>query len=284
AVFRFYRTVAATLTGQGRNAGGVIALAGTRPAQVGVGADQGNLRCGLYAELAASVTSQPAGRTLTPGGTPTLRINFDRLCILPPPQQTPDLVMTVDNVTHGYALLTGTDLAWLNGLTIGPALISSTDPRSWVNGYLTVRSNTQVEVHPPQALPLGTYPTRAFSPAGDGGTRQLTLTAPAVPRMATQSDRFGHENQDWVISQGNLQAPVVGCLALSPSNLPSSVPGVIDLGIGAQFANLLVLPGTFALSPASGAVVIHVPDMPPTLQGLRLYCQAAVLELNNPAV
>src|SRR5439155_295108 len=129
--------------------GGVVTIAETRAAQVGGGADQGNLRYGIYAELAATIATPPTARTLTPAGAPRLRANMDKLCILPFPQQTPGLQMTVDNVTEGYALLTGTDLAWLNTLTIGPFLISSTDPRTWVNGYLKVRSNTEVEVNPP---------------------------------------------------------------------------------------------------------------------------------------
>jgi hypothetical protein len=283
SVFRYYTTLAGTLVGDGSNAGGTISLAASRPVQVGVGADQSNIRYGAYAELTAAVTHQPNTRTLALSGTGTLRVNMDVMCILPAPDQDTS-PLAVDNVTDGYALLTGSDLAWLDGMTIGPALISTTDPRSWVNGYLMVRSNTQVEVHPPQALALGTWPTRAFSPAGAGGARSITLTAPAAPRIRTQTDRIVHEAQDWVISQGNLHGAALTCLALSSDNLPSVIPGTIALDIGAQFTSLITFPMTFAMDAASGAVVIHLSDVPPVLHDLRLWCQAAVLALDEPPV
>ncbi|MGE3171004.1 MAG: hypothetical protein AB7O97_00155 [Planctomycetota bacterium] len=274
--FRYYGTASGTLTGGGSNEGGLIDLQAARPAQVGVGADQGNAFFGLHAELTAAVQSQPLSHTIAVTGPVEVNVNVSTLCILPYPNQTPGLHLVLDNVTDQFGAMTGANLAWVEQMTIGSRTITTGNPRNFANGYLKVVSSSLVEVHPPQALPPGTYTTRVFTRAIAGGFRQLTANLPAAPAVHTSPDRFVGEAQDWFVSHGNL-GPTVAAITLSTSPVPSVIPGVVSLGIGANFSDLFTLV-VLITDPATGAARFHAPAIPPSVQGATIYWQAALLD------
>jgi hypothetical protein len=66
-------------------------------------------------------------------------------------------------------------------------------------------------------------------------------------------------------------------LATSPSNQPTVVPGVLSLGIGQQFASLLLFPDAKTADPVSAAAAWTVPTVP-AMQGQSLYFQAFLVD------
>lgn len=280
--FRYYGQALGTLTGAGTNAGGSISLSAARPVQIGVGANQGNRHLGLYGELQPTLVSNPTSHAIAPSGTAVLRTCIATLCVLPYPNQTPGLHFVLDNVSHEAGVMTGANLAWIEQMTIGSTTITNGQPRNWAAGYLKVISSSLIEVHPPQAMTPGTYTTRVFTRSGAGGLRQMTLNVPSTPRFRTNDDRFAFENQDLVLSQGNLAFPTIGGIFYSGSNAPTPIPGVADFAIGNAFADLNLLTLVFP-DPVTKAAVFRVPSVPDTLHGFRIYFQGALIDANTAA-
>lgn len=279
AQWRYYTQVAGTLTGEGINAGGQVALAATGAAQVGLGAAQGNPSFGLMAVLAPALVTQPTGRTLVLAGDVVVQANVDQSCLLPTPHVLTGQLQTLDNVTELPAVYTGTDLGWIEQVAIGSTIIASTDARRWFLGNVQVRNHQTVEVFVPQGLAAGAHAITLLDRVGMTPPMTLTLQNPAAPTLRTESTMLPFEAQHWVLHQGDLTGPVLSYVMLSTSNAPSILPGQIDLSIGNQFASLLVFPG--ALHDAAGLLTTSIPSMPPVFLGQRVYYQAALIELTS---
>lgn len=68
-------------------------------------------------------------------------------------------------------------------------------------------------------------------------------------------------------------------LTLSPSLVPSTVPGVIDLAIGNAFQELLILPDTRTADPATCTAVF---ELPLAASGTSLHFQAFLVDPTAP--
>jgi len=283
AAWRYYTFATGTLVGDGGNAGGRIALANSGAVQVGLGAAQGNLFFGAMGSFTPTVVSQPTGRTIAPTGDVALQWNLGTACILPPAQVLTGQNQTLPTVTELPAVYTGTDLGFCEQVAVGTWIIASQDPRRWFDGWLHVVDHQTVRVHLPQTFPAGTHPVMLLTRSG--GTAQMTLQTqpPAVPTLRTEDSILPGQTQHWVVHQGHLQGPVLTYLLLSGSDLPSLLPGLISLGIGNQFQELLVVPGLLH-DPVTGLLVVPVNGMSPVFLGTRLFSQAAMIELlsQNP--
>ncbi len=275
--FRYYRTVTGTLIGAGSNAGGQIALTSTRPAQVGIGANQGNRFLGFYAELAANLLTNPTSHALTITGASTLRADIATACVLPYPNQTPGLHIVLDNISGAPGFITGANLAWIEQMSIGSRTITTGNPRNWTAGSLKVISTSLVEVRPPQNMAPGTYTTRVYTRSAAGGLRQMTLNVPSAPTMRTNDDRFTGEAQDLYASQGNFPTPAIGAIFYSGSNLPSPIPGIGNFSIGNGLSDFTLL-SIVLPDPVTKAGLLHFPAVPASIQGARIYFQAAFVD------
>lgn len=281
AVWRYYQFATGTLTGEGLNAGGSIALTENGAFQVGLGAGQGNQFFGLQGFCLAQVGQQPTNRTVTLTGPLSLNVNLGAVCILPPPVLPPNTVNVLPSVSDQPAVFTGQDLAWTESIAIGFNIIASQNPADWYRGYFTIFDNSRIEFHPPQALAPNTYDTRLLTRPGASNLALTTLTPPAAPVVRSEREITQGRFQHWVIHQGNLSGTVLSFLALSGSANPSVIPGTISLGIGDQFQSLLTFSDTFFHDPVTGAVTVRLGPMP-AMVGMRLYCQAALVEASNP--
>ncbi|MCI0589066.1 MAG: matrixin family metalloprotease [Planctomycetes bacterium] len=133
--------------------------------------------------------------------------------------------------------ITGTDLASTSSVTIGPASI--------VGGALTT-SATQVTFNLPTpftAVNLGPNTVTATSPSGTSNSISLTIDPANPPVLVVPPLTFGGSTftADTYTIPGNFVI-----LIMSPSNLPSSIPGLVDLGLGAGFSSIVVFPTTVA--------------------------------------
>lgn len=274
--WRYYTQAAGTLTGLADNAGGLIQLTTGGTLQVGLGAGQGNVFFGLEGTLAAAITQQPTMQTLVINGPVALRINVGTTCILPAPQVLTGDGQTIDSVTQDRLYYTGIDLGFVEQGAIGPNVFGDNE-RRWFQGYVRVVDHQTLELAIPQGLAPATYPMRFLNAARTSNALGITIQAPTMRTLRTENDRLTGEPQHWVVHQGDLTSPVIGLVVVSFSNLPSSLPGIVDLQIGNGFTDYFVV-GAAVHDPATGVGVVFEGSIPATLAGLRLYAQAALLD------
>ncbi|HKB16537.1 MAG TPA: matrixin family metalloprotease [Planctomycetota bacterium] len=133
--------------------------------------------------------------------------------------------------------ITGTDLATVSSVSIGPATIS---------GAALTASATQVTFNLPSpfsAVNLGPNSVTATNPSGTSNALSLTIDPANPPVLAIPG--FTGTGQPFAADTYTAPGNFV-ILIMSPSNIPSSLPGVVDLGLGAGFSSILMFPTTVA--------------------------------------
>lgn len=162
---------------------------------------------------------------------------------LPAFQRTPAITSlssnTIPNVTNTPIVVTGERLDTVTAVQLQFQMITATTPANWHNGWFRVLSPTQLEFYPPQGLSISPYALVLHNAVGAstaefvsvvGTTGQLVAAAP--PQITTsQTFRV-------YCGSGDLPALSVVGMGFSTSNLPSSAPGIVDLGIGNGFSDL----------------------------------------------
>lgn len=276
AAYRYYQQGSGTLTGIGANAGGQIQLTLTGAAQLGLGAAQGNPYFGLAADFVATVAQQPTSGAVTITGDLHLAANLATLCILPAPQVTAMSTTSLPNVTEQTLTLTGVELGFAEVVALGPLLLADL-PRRWFEGNMHVVDHNTIVVSIPQGLPPMSYPLSVLNRSRMSQPVVLDLVAPTTVTLRTEADRLVGEAQHWVTHQGPVQGFAFCLLVVSLSDQPSFAPGIVDLDIGNQFADLILLDVALH-DPATGVAVVTLPAIPPTLLGNRLFAQAALMD------
>jgi matrixin len=134
--------------------------------------------------------------------------------------------------------ITGTDLASVSSVSIGPTTVS---------GAALTTSSTQITFNLPSPLSagsLGPVSVTATNPSGTSNSINLTID-PASPPVLFGILGFTFAGQtitaDTYTAPGNFVI-----LIMSASNLPSSIPGLVDLGLGAGFTQIFMFPTTVA--------------------------------------
>ena len=275
--WRYHAVANGTLTGAGLNAGGVIQLGTSAPFQVGLGAGQGNLFFGVDGGLTVAVTTQPTNRTVTPTGTARLQANLSANCMLPRPVVTTGALQTGETVTEQRLVYHGTELGFVTQAVFGSRSLN-TNPRLWYEGHLRIVAHDTIELSVPQGLEPGQYPLWFLNPTLTSAQMAVDLQAPPERTLRTDSDRVAGEWQHWVVHQGaNHPGFHFTFLLLSTSNLPSVAPGIVDLGLGNGFAEL-ILYDILVSDPVTGAATFLLPVVTPNLAGIRLHAQAALMD------
>ena len=274
--WHYYTQVTGSLVGSGINAGGSLQLAQQTAAQVGLGAAHGNTFVGVGANLNPSGLVQPSGRIINVTGAVRLTSNVAVRCLVPQPQVLTGIVQNVPSVTQQKLVYTGIDLGFITSAAIGPRNFG-TNGRDWYNGNVRVVNQQTVEVSIPQGMPPSSYPAYFFTVGGLSNALTVNVTAPTTLTLRTENDRAVGEDQHWVFHQGPLPQFAYSLLLLSQSNLPTNAPGIIDLNIGNQGADLILYTGVLH-DPATGAGTITLPGLLPGLTGLRFYAQAGVVD------
>jgi len=275
AQWRYYTQVTGTLTGLDQNDQGQLQLTVQDGVQIGVGAGQGNVFFSLYAEFAVTVTQQPTGTTLPLTGAATLNASVARTCILPPPMVLTGDAQTIDSVTQTTLTFTGTDLGFVNIGAIGSNLFG-TNERQWLTGHIKVVDHSTLEMSIPQGLPGANYPLRFLNPVRASNQLSVNIQEPTSITVQTEPNRLGGEDQHWVTHSGTTPAPSIALVCISFSNLPSVAPGIVNMQIGNQFQNLLML-GAVVQDPISNVSMFTLPNLDPGLAGNMSYTQVALM-------
>jgi hypothetical protein len=190
----------------------------------------------------------------------------------PPPTSPPAITGVTPGTTTSWQpariTLTGTDLGQVDTVTVGGAAAA-----------IVTKAATSLTFTPPSPFTIATHQVVATNVVGPSNPVNLTIAGnhPAVLGMQSFWVRGGTANIE-LHSDANWQA----ALFLSPSNSPSSAPGIVDLGIGANFTSLFfvtgMLPGADGTARLTLLVSLGIPS------GTTLYGQAVAIPLANPTL
>jgi hypothetical protein len=160
----------------------------------------------------------------------------------------------------------GSNLDGVTKVTIGGVDVSG----------IAFRSPTSLTLNPPTTMPIGTQPVVATNGAGSSPPVNIQVTGlhPSrleVPAFAVRNFAFDykvHSDKAWTAA-----------LLVSTSNQGSSIPGLVTLGIGNGFTDLLQIASLVANSHGEAAISLTAPGtLPP---GLKLYWQAVTYDPAN---
>lgn len=149
-----------------------------------------------------------------------------------PPPQPPTLVTINPGTTTSFQpvqiTLTGTNLDQLQRINLGSTQITN---------FIT-DSATQVRFTPPSPFEIATHTVTAQNAGGTSNPLNLTIAgihpgfidAPTVAFRTVAFNQVFWSDRNWSVA-----------LFVSTSNVPSSLPGIVNLGIGNAFAELFYI-------------------------------------------
>jgi hypothetical protein len=189
----------------------------------------------------------------------------------PPPGPPTIANLSPSSVTSwqpALVTITGTNLSSVTSVTVGgsPATINS-------------QVATSLVFTPRSPFDIATHPVVATNPVGSSAPRNLTVTGNHPSVMVLGPFWFRGINASInLYSDRNWQS----ALFFSPDNTPSSLPGIISMGIGNAFQSLIYAGGVFHGNDGSAFKSVYLPLSLPT--GITLYWQAASIDNSNPTL
>jgi hypothetical protein len=191
----------------------------------------------------------------------------------------------VDIIRQSFDALVGLEHEWVprkpgTALYLRPTIIA-TDVMLGVHPahnyiYFLILSPTTIALYLPQGLLPGNYTVRARNAQGSSSPVNVAVVANANFQLGTPIQVDINQSFEVLASRGSLSANALCVFCISTSNLPSNAPGVVDLGIGNQWSDLLT--SSFGgFDAATRCATLVVPPMPFPLA----YFQAAAFDVNN---
>ncbi len=146
----------------------------------------------------------------------------------------------VPNVGNVPIVVTGERLDTATSVRFGLYSITDTTPANWHLGWFEIVSPTEMRVYPPQGLQPSWYGLSVWNSVGGSGVTVIQVsptTGPlvvAAPPWITPSWTFQVH-----CGTGSLPSWSIAMIGFSTSNAPSSAPGIVDLGIGNAFSEIV---------------------------------------------
>lgn len=187
-------------------------------------------------------------------------------------------VTTLPNVTNTPFVLTGERLDTVTSVALTTATttatITATTTANWHDGWFRILSPTQLEVFIPQGRPSGAHGLSVSNTVGtsSGLFVQLISSPPGVPIAAPPTVTPGQSFRVYC-GAGGQPTLSLAALVISTSNLPSTAPGIVDLGIGNQFSDVIVADFQ-VFDPVTRATWWPIPPLP----WLQAHVQCAVFD------
>jgi len=196
-----------------------------------------------------------------------------RRCLDDPPPTNPPVIASIapgstTSWQPAQIRLTGTDLGQVDTVTVAGALAT-----------INSKAATSLTFTPPSPFAIATHQVVATNVVGPSNPVNLTITGnhPAVLVLSAFWLR-GNTATVELHSDTGWQA----ALFFSPSNSPSSAPGIVDFGIGANFTSLVFVANVFPGADGATALSVFVPPGIPS--GTVLHWQAASIPSANPTL
>ncbi len=139
-------------------------------------------------------------------------------------------------------------------------------------GSFRVVCGKKLKVCPPLCLPAGDYLITYGNRRGALGSRSVKLVAPTKPTLVTEKCHKAGTRQCAFLHNGGSNKNMQFTL-MSPFKVPSVIPGIVELGIGANFTNYMCGPGLPGECVKDDFGVI-----PLSVKGQRVYFQSIVLD------
>ncbi|MBL8755029.1 MAG: serine hydrolase [Planctomycetes bacterium] len=189
---------------------------------------------------------------------------------------------SLPNVTTSRFTITGKRMDTVTRVDFGNLAITSQSPGNWADGYFEVVSPTELRLYPPQGRVPGTYTVRLVNAVGNSVGSDVDLTFATTFRIGAPGT-VG--NQPWacVVARGTQSglplATSFTILCASFSNVPSSAPGLVNLGLGNQFGELLTT-GAFQFGLLNSTVRFDLPVLPTGT----IYLEAVGFDVAQPSI
>ena len=200
--------------------------------------------------------------------------------VLDVPATTPKL----PTLTDQGLILSGDHFAWTEMFAVGWDLNGGHSKFDWQGGYFRVIDNQHIEVHPRPGREPGTYPIAIINPAIASNSINIELTAPTTPKLYTEDEIPPYWLANVYVHAGSLTGHAMTLVGFSLSNLPTSYPYIVDLGIGNNGFELIVDWRWIQNDPITGIAQVDYPNYPNWWGGLKWYMQAGVLDTSLPYV
>lgn len=198
----------------------------------------------------------------------------DRIEYLRVPATASSSPTSLPNVTEGFFRLNGTDFVGVTEVLFDASSITSTSVDDWHAGYYRVVNDTTLDVYPPQAQATGGHTLRLRNLAGLSNVQNVALAFQASAVLRTHATLTAGRPQTIFTSSGPNAGAYVSFLCLSPSNLPSNLPGIVSLEIGNGFTSLTLLSIAFPRNLATRAATIGPFPTSDSMLGASLYFEA----------
>ena len=219
--------------------------------------------------------------TPTSGSRTSTRLDNLALCGKGEPCKKPTITSisnpTLEFVTNNCFRVKGTDMNQVTDVRIGTKVISSQNSNDFgTKGYFVKVDATTICVYPPLCMEgrFSLEVRNANCGAAWTGRATVNLVEPTGNRLATTSEQ--DVTEDWCAFLYGKNAANYYCVFASPFNKPSSVAGIIDLGIGDNFQLLIAFD-----SPGPKCYPWCIGKWTPAAKGFTLYFQTLVIDLNN---
>jgi CubicO group peptidase (beta-lactamase class C family) len=174
------------------------------------------------------------------------------------PRLTGASVDRLPNVTASAFVLDGEVFTGVDRITFGARTITSQNSNTWADGWFRIVNDTRIELHPPQGMLPSGYQVRLHNGVFVSDPLSVTIehtTGNVLMGPPTTSTAFS-----LFASRGSRPVNTVALLAYSNLLSPSSLPGVVDLGIGAGFTAFWLWPEGTTFNGLTRVASWQIPD------------------------
>jgi len=244
----------------------------------------GTGRNALLSELTADATGTWTVRVYSnhsyrKTGSYELRVELDSG---PPGGSAPDIAAVtpaaIEQVTvdgPGSVTLTGSGFTGVNAVSVAGQALSGAFPPEF-----TVIDDGNLILSMPLVDTMGLTPIVISSPGGTDATLiNVVANDPPVTELKGSNPGFLLQAVGLEVTLGSRPGDLF-FLCGSPDPVPTTIPGIVDLGIGAGYTSLFIL--ATPVIPAKGYAEVHIPmaglGLPP---GFQLHLQSAVLSASG---
>ena len=221
--------------------------------------------------LADAVTQWPTHDLFPNYGLP----EFNRVC----PRVYAHSPSSLPNLGDDVIVIDGDVLSGVDRIDFGSTVITSRSSTTWADGWFRIASDDLIELHPPQGLAPGSYDVTLRNGLFAATSFTVSLTRATTRTLGAPASSFvGFE---MIASRGGSSTRALALLCYSFSSQPSSLPGTVELGIGAGFSQLWTWPAAIGFNLFTGCASWQVPDIATST----LHFQAVIVDpaaINQP--
>jgi hypothetical protein len=200
---------------------------------------------------------------------------FERTC----PHIVAATVDQLRNVTDNAFVLVGERFAQVSRVRFGNHAITGRTPMAWKDGWFQAIGDGRLEIHPPQGVLPSTYLVTVDDGVNTSNPAFLRLVSAPAPVLGAPPMVAG--TFDVIAARGGYSPGSLALLTWSGVAVPSVLPGLLQLGIGNNFAQLGFAPAAVGFDLQTNTARWRLPaNLRP---GSALYLQAVIVDPALPS-